>query len=340
MRASSTVVATREHSQRLAPEVLARACAAIAGGFGFIALLGWILGFPLLTSLGPGWIPMAPSTALLFLLFGTALILCAGTPLSRGTYRIGMAVGSAGAVVALLLLILSLLGIALQAEHLGIAISGTSNGKPIGHISPLAALSFVLAGLSLVASLASSPDRPWRALAGFVFACLLVFAGTVFLLAYLFGTPVLYSGKFIPPALTTSLAFAALGAGLWVLAGSRAWATDKGDDRIDAASLRASRSLILVFTLVGAGLVSAGYLYFQHQEKDYRAHAEQQLSAIADLKLSELAEYREERLADGAVFYRNAAFAALVRRAFDHPGDAQAEAGLREWLARSSASVE
>ena len=290
----------------------------------------------MLTSLGPGWIPMAPSTALLFLLYGTAVFFCAGTPLGRGARRIGMAMGSAGALVALLLLVLSLLGMALQAEHLGIAISGTSNGKPLGHISPLAALCFVLAGLSLLAALWSSPDRPWRAMAGFVSACLLIFASTVFLLAYLFGTPLLYSGKFIPPALTTSVAFAALGTGLWVFAGSRAWADDERIERIDAASLRASRLLILVFTLVGAGLVSAGYLYFQYHEKDYRAQAEQQLSAIAELKLSELVEYRQERLADGAIFYRNATFAALVRRAFDRPDDAQAQAGLRDWLAKFS----
>ena len=291
----------------------------------------------MLTSLGPGWIPMAPSTALLFLLYGTAVFFCAGTPLGRGARRVGTAIGAAGALVALLLLVLSLLGMALQAEHLGIAISGTSNGKPLGHISPLAALCFMLAGLSLLAALWSSPDRPWRAMAGFVSACLLIFASTVFLLAYLFGTPLLYSGKFIPPALTTSVAFAALGTGLWVLAGSRAWADDERIERIDAASLRASRLLTLVFTLVGAGLVSAGYLYFQYHEKDYRAQAEQQLSAIAELKLSELVEYRQERLADGAIFYRNATFAALVRRAFDRPDDAQAQAGLREWLAKFSA---
>jgi len=130
MQTSSTVVQTREHSQRPAPSVFARACATIAAGFGFIALLGWILELPILTSLGSGWIPMAPSTALLFLLYGTAVFFCAGTPLVRGACRIGMAIGSAGALVALLLLVLSLLGIAPEAEHLGITIAGASNGKP------------------------------------------------------------------------------------------------------------------------------------------------------------------------------------------------------------------
>ena len=123
MRTSSIVVATREPNQRPAPDVLARASAAIAAGFGFIALLGWILELPMLTSLGPGWIPMAPSTALLFLLYGTTVFFCAGTSVGRGARRIGMAIGSAGALVALLLLVLSLLGIVSEAEHLGIAIA-------------------------------------------------------------------------------------------------------------------------------------------------------------------------------------------------------------------------
>ena len=327
-------VNTSEENKKRATNGLVRACATTAAGFGFIALLGWILEFPLLTSLGPGWIPMAPSTALLFLLFGAAVFFCAGTPLGRGAYRIGMAIGSAGALVALLLLVLSLLGMALPAERLGFAIAQTLNGAPVGHMSPLTALCFVLAGGSLLASLGSSPDRPWKATTGFVLACLVIFASTVFLLSYLFGTPVLYSGKFIPPALTTSLAFAALGAGLYLLTALRSGAAGEGD----AASQRASRSVVLVMMFVAAGLIAAGYLYFQRHDQDVRRDAEQKLTAIAELKRSELVAYRKERLADASIFSRNADFAALVQRALDHPGDAQARAGLRAWLDKFAAN--
>src|SRR3989304_5243859 len=219
-----------EGTYRSAPNALARAGAMLAAGLGFRALLGWVLDLPRLASLGPGWIPMAPSTALLFLLFGAAIFICARTPLTREAQRIGMAIGSAGALIALLLFCLSTLGMRLEAERLGIAVAGTLNGVPIGHISPATALYFVLAGVSLLASLSSSPERPGRATAGSLFACLLLFASTVFLLGYLFGTPLLYGGQFIPPALTTSLGFAALGVSLFALAASRVWTPG---DRID-----------------------------------------------------------------------------------------------------------
>jgi len=223
MQTRSTGGDGREQDVKRVSNGLARACALLAAGFGFAALLGWALELPLLASMGSGRIPMAPSTALLFLIYGIAMFFCARAPLSRGAYRIGMVAGAAGALVAVLLTVLSARGIYLQSEHLGMTISGSVRGAPIGHISPLAASCFALGGLSLVTSLSASADRPRRAMAGFVFACLLVFASVVFLLAYLFGTPLFYGGNFIPPALTTSLAFAALGLGLLALAVQRVW---------------------------------------------------------------------------------------------------------------------
>lgn len=304
---------------------LTRLCAMLAAGFGCTGLLGWALGLPLLTSFGPNWIPMAPSTALLFLLLGIAVFSGAGE--GRGNvYRLGIVIESACTLIALLLLVLSLLNITPAAEHLGFTITGSSNGAPLGHMSPLTALSFVLAGAAL---LVSAPDRPRRAILGFCIACVLVFASTVFMLAYLFGTPVLSGGRFIPPALTTSLAFAVLGTGVWILTGSRAWATDEATD---AESPRSVRFLLLVFALVAAGLVTAGYLYFRHQERDSREQIERQLGVIADLKVAELLAYRRERVADGAIFHRNAAIATLVRRVFAHQNDVAAQAELRGWL--------
>jgi signal transduction histidine kinase len=221
----------------------------LAAGFGFVALLGWVLELPLLASMGSGRIPMAPSTALLFVIYGSAMFFCSRAPLNRGAYWIGMVVGVAGALVALLLSVLTARGIYPQSEYLGMAISGSVGGAPIGHISPLTASCFVLGSLSFVASLSSSADGPRRATAGFVFACLLVFASIVFLLAYLFGTPIFYGGKFIPPALTTSLAFTALGVGLLALAVQRVWSP--GDQPV----VKHYRHLIVQWLLLVAAMV-------------------------------------------------------------------------------------
>ena len=166
---------------------IAKASGAFAAILGFIALAGWILELPVLASLGHGWIPMAPSSALLFVLLGTTVFFSTRVPPSRTARWTGVAFGSAVALIGLLLFFLSYLGIRLDAEHLGFAIAGTVDEAPIGYMSPATALCFLVAGLSLVASLASTPDRPGPAIAGFWLAGLMLFASIVFLLAYQIG---------------------------------------------------------------------------------------------------------------------------------------------------------
>ena len=237
-------------------------CGVLAAAAGIIALLGWGLGLLFLASLGSGKIPMAPSTALLFVLHGAAAFLRTRSPLRRSEYWLVVVVQSAGTLVASLLCVLSSQGIYLDAEHLGFPAVGTVGGVPIGHMSPVTALCFLLASLSFLASLPSSSERPRRAAAAWSFACLLLAACSVLLLAYLYGTPLLYAGSFIPPAATTSLAFAALGTALLALAGPQAWPQREPD----GAATRPAPVLFLVFALLAVGIVTAGYLYARSYE--------------------------------------------------------------------------
>jgi two-component system sensor histidine kinase/response regulator len=96
--------------------------------------------------------------------------------------------------------------------------------------------------------------------------------------------------------------------------------------------------LLLVFFSLTAGIVAAAFLYYRNYEKQYRAEVERQLSAIAELKVSDLADWRAERLADASIFYRNAAFSALVRRHFEQPEDQEAQNQLRTWLIQVQAA--
>ena len=124
---------------------LIRICAVFVAGIGFVTLLGWVRGRPFVTSVGSDSVPVAPSTAVLFVLYAVAVFLRAHFPLSRGTYLIGLSINSAGALLALLLFILSYQGVRLDAEHLGFAIVNTVGGMRVGHMSPVTALCFLLA---------------------------------------------------------------------------------------------------------------------------------------------------------------------------------------------------
>jgi PAS domain S-box-containing protein len=310
--------------------LLSRICAVLVAGIGLVAFLGWILEMPVLASLGSGMIPMAPSTAVLFVLYAVAVFLRAYLPLSRGTYWIGLSVNSAGALVALLLFILSYQGIRLDAEHLGFAIVNTAGEIPKGHMSPVTAVCFLLAALSFLGSLTSSPERPWRATVAWWLACLLIMISFVLVLAYLYGEPVFYSSPFIPPAAPTSMALMALGIALLGLAGPQA----RLFHRQIESTTRASYAFILIFIILAAGIVTAGYLSYRSYQKRYRTEVERQLSVVADLKVDEIGHWRKERLEDAAVLYKNINFSALVRHYFEMPQDAEAQVRLRTWLQR------
>jgi PAS domain S-box-containing protein len=309
--------------------ILAQMLAAVAASLGILALTGWVAGLSLLASFAPDWIPMAPSTALLFALLGAMAFARARLPWDRSISTAGLAVAAFGAVTSLLLLVLSSLGIQWRAETLGLSISGTLGEIPIGHMSPVTAFSFLLSSLSSLALLRASPDRPRWALAVVLPALLTVLIGYVLSFAYIVGTPLLYGGRFIPPALPTNLAFMCLGGALMALAPLRASIPAEPSE---AAWARAGTTLLIVYMLVGLGIITTGYASYTNYEARYRDQVENELSSLAGLKVGEIGRWRKERLNDGVQLYENEIFRHLAQGVLQQPPDPQAAEALREWL--------
>jgi PAS domain S-box-containing protein len=303
-----------------------------AAGLGLVALLGWILGLNILASFGTGLIPMAPSTALLFVLFGQALFFRNRLPQNRGVRIMGIATGLIGLATSLLLSYFSSRGIHPHIEHLGILISGTIAGAPVGHMSPLTAICFAVISLSFLAALSSNAGRPKRALAAFWSALLVALTSLVFLLAYFLGAPLMYGGGVVPPALSTSLAFLFLALGLLVSASLQVWSFD---GQKVAATSRTTYGFILVFILLASGIVAIGYFYYSNHEKQYRTGIEQQLAAIANLKVDDLVQWRKERLGDAAVFFQNANFSIRTAQYFAKPKSVDAQVKLLTWMRKA-----
>ncbi|RJX34271.1 MAG: PAS domain S-box protein [Desulfurivibrio sp.] len=316
----------------LAPILAAVAVAGLAA----VALIGWIAGIPFLASFGGGWVPMAPSTAALFFLAAATIFLRArGLPRSR-SWRAGQVMAILAALAALLLLFLSLQGIYLNAEHPGFSLQHEPGGPPQGHMSPLTAFCFLLGYLSYLASFSGASSRSgWNTMARGT-AYLLILISVVLILAYLYGSPLMYESGFVPPAITTSLSFLALGAALSWLAKPHSQTADPQAG--DAG--RGGYALVLVFLILAAGLVTTGFLHFRQMEKDYRTEIELRLSAIAGLKVDDLAQWRKERLGDGAVFRGNINFSGLVRRLIEQPDDADAKNRMRTWLGQVQAAYD
>jgi len=309
--------------------LMIRICAIFVAGVGFVSLLGWALDLPILATLGSGKIPVAPSTALMFVLYAGAIILRTYLPKGRIATWVGLSMNAAGALIAAILFALSLLGIYAEAEHLGFSVVNKPGELPAGHMSMVTAACFFLSSLSYFSYLPLLRDLRWAANLAWWLACCIIATGSTLVLAYLYGTPMLYGSVFIPPAALTSMAFIALGIALLALAAPQAWPSRPNAE----SATRASFAFLLVFVLLATGIVLAGFLYFRNYEIRHRIEAEQQLSAIAELKADGIVNWRKERLGDAALFYKNLNFSGLVRRYLQGPpADVEAGNRLRTWL--------
>lgn len=81
----------------------------------------------------------------------------------------------------------------------------------------------------------------------------------------------------------------------------------------------------LVFIAVSSCVIILGYNIYKSQKKDIGNAARQQMIAIAELKVWEITNWRNERIGDANVIYKNDAFAADVAQFFRNPSSRDAK---------------
>ncbi len=191
-----------------------------AAVLGAMALLGWIAGVPLLTSLNPAWVSMKVNTAVAVLAAGIGLVLA--TPNGNDQPARAAAVRVCAGFVAAI-------GFATLAEYVfgqGFGIdqllivepAGAVGTMVPGRMAPATAGSFALFGLALLAhvtrrsGLVSTPPT-----------LLVLLYSMLVVTGYLFGATELYSfaGRFTSVAFPTALAFLLLSTGLLVIGSER-----------------------------------------------------------------------------------------------------------------------
>ncbi len=292
---------------------------------GVSALIGWILNIPLLTTIFAGKIPMAPSTAALFILFG--LIMNLSLTSNRIIQRIRIILGSTGILVSLLLLFVSLKGIQSDAESLGFNISGMVEGVNVGHISPISAFGFVLIGLSILIMLISG-ERKKPVIFTFSISVLIIFISTIFSVSYLLGAPLFYGLNFIPPAFTTSLAFLFISISV-MLSVLSVWINEEFYDKNSKSFVVI---LVLSFVIFSIGIIFEGIQNYKRYERHLRTEIENELTAIAELKVGEIVQWRKERIGDAAMFYGNKDFSKKIKSYLEIQNSLNAKDEIINWM--------
>lgn len=201
-------------------------------------LVGGLTGTRLLDSAVLAHVPMAASTAVLFLVLGALLCLraapgSAGATLPPFTSNAALRFTS-GAALPLLVAVAAfanglttLSGWEIGPFDLPFRELNRLVGAPHVNMSPATALFFVCSGVACLALFRRGAANPGNSASLFAaqaaggLAALVVLGGVVFLLGYAFGTPLMYHSGVVPMARSTALAFLLLGLALVCQAGPR-----------------------------------------------------------------------------------------------------------------------
>ncbi|MEK6580943.1 MAG: HD-GYP domain-containing protein [Nitrospirota bacterium] len=203
---------TKPNSSIVTLSFFSQLCGLITAALGIAAIVGWLTGWRILTGIRPDYVPMAPNTALSFIVLGISLyaLITERKPALK-----------LSGISAALILVLSLIrfielsvNINLNIDQWIFRVPGDKLGLiPVGKMALPTALNFLFASVAILLNSSLKKhlfcDVLTRVLAG-----LTTIIGLVFCLGYIYGAPLLYGGTTIPMALNTAIAFFTLGLGL------------------------------------------------------------------------------------------------------------------------------
>ncbi len=179
-----------------------------------LGLVGWISGHLILASIRPQYIPMAPSTAVCFLVMGLAWLF---QP-RKGSMAAHLVLCVSAIILVMAFGVLRLLElsdvVAFDLEALVIPKISLSGKFPLTKMAPLSAGLFILIGGAMLLRFCRSilPANPrFIGHLGGLLGSAVMLSGFTVLLGYLYGAPPFYGQEIIPVPVTTAFAFLFLG---------------------------------------------------------------------------------------------------------------------------------
>jgi PAS domain S-box-containing protein len=187
-----------------------------------LAIIGWMIGRPTLASLLPSYIPMAPTTSLIFLLLGILWFTYKYFG-DRPGLRIIIQISLMGLLIVVFLLTLRYFtGYGPDLEQALVPNPPLFGQILSARMSPLTAMGFILSISAFLILTLRRPGKRVKTTAASISVVVLLL-GVINCIGYLYGAPLFYGGKLIPEAVTTALSFVFLSLGLLMTAGPNCW---------------------------------------------------------------------------------------------------------------------
>ena len=91
-------------------------------------------------------------------------------------------------------------------------------------------------------------------------------------------------------------------------------------------------NLILIFVILTAGIVAAGYFYYSRQRAHIKESISEELVTITNLKVTQITNWRKERLGDANVLAENPLLVQLAQNVMDHPQSVSPRQEFSSWM--------
>ena len=169
------------------------------------AFIGWFTGADLLKGISSEYVPMAPNTALLFIILSISILSIPGEPPFKNL------IIKTGISIVILMSFIYLLVysglISLNIDFLFFKFEGGKiAGVPVGEMSFYTALAFFLSAVSTLFITIRSKHRLFENVS-MVSSIVVISLGLFFLSGYFLGRSIIYVGSFIPMAINTATCF-------------------------------------------------------------------------------------------------------------------------------------
>jgi len=187
-------------------------CFYIAFGIALLSLVGWICGVRILAGEWGKLSPMSLLSAVSFLLLSSALFIYTRWPKQWISRLFGLTVVCIVSLFALIVLTQFITGFDLGIERALLGSNEFLNHSPIGRMSPISAISFLLETMAFFILLIAPRWRKSFVLPA-LFILIALGINLIILIAYSYNAPLLYGGTNTPVALFTAITFVCIGLG-------------------------------------------------------------------------------------------------------------------------------
>lgn len=313
-------------------------CTLGAAGIALLVLLSWLFDRWQLLTFGSDYVPMAPSTAWLMLLLGSAVFLRSRWSASRMAVVFCALVVSVTTAFSLLMLLKASVPIARIVDDW---LSGSPlmrSGLNAGRMSLIAAYTFLAAALAVAMELPPFCRGQWFRHLAALLAFGVVVASVAMITGYVMGQPILYQAGFIPMALVTAVAFVLLGTGIMFMAGADTWPLRMlmREPAPHGLSFRLGWMLGTVLIAMISAIAYIGFVHLNRLDAEAHAGAENELRAVADMKINQIVEWRKGRLKEGSSLFNRSHFANRVRERLANPSRGDVPLEISSWLTQAT----